>query len=706
MTQFVNPYNFVPLARDTDERRDRPTGHDRSHPHLLTGSLHVTLTATTPLSVRHAPADWNPATNQPLPEPVVRGSSIRGALRTLHEALTGSCLRVFDPDFVPVYREEADHARNPRRMAIVTEVRHTLGQVTSLKLAVSQPADVVEIATTVLSTAHRSQPWLARTGARLRVDDETEETVRGSIVRRATSVTLADDGDYILHVSSTTARDSRHPWRFRAVREGAGDVQLIDSEVLADFHATVAGLRDRRKDPKWLGERVEGGWTYDAVGDRVFNEGHGGGVRFGYRLAARGPLSPNGDPSDPTHREVLRVGQPVYVTLDEVTGKVTAVLLSAIWRVRGKGASGERVADSGPCTHVDRLCPSCRVFGSADTSGRRDDEKAVQNSYAGHVRVDDAVRTSGGAVEPIFLPRVDAPRPGAGQFYLEDVSVTAASGGQRQRELPPPARRPAREWGSDRDARGLRQLRGRKFYYTSSWQPRQQQLAGLPHTEGEERRVAFPAGSTFTSTVTFANVSLAELGSVIAALDPRLWLDAWAGRPDDVDPGTARFRLGGGKPRGLGAMTTALELTIDDPWATWLGSPPDDLDLSPAVRAHRPAAPAGETPEDAVAAFVAAAPAAVVDTWRALAHVVCEDFVAPTLVAYPYAADHPLTDEKKPFHFWSGSRGNFREAARARPGTRAKPDMFTPLITLPQADGAADSHVLNTHDAGQREVTP
>ncbi|MGV1005704.1 MAG: hypothetical protein ACOYEV_13285 [Candidatus Nanopelagicales bacterium] len=51
---------------------------------------------------------------------VVPGSSLAGPVRSLHEALTGSCLRVVDEEFLPVHRDPAVALARDWRLAVVT----------------------------------------------------------------------------------------------------------------------------------------------------------------------------------------------------------------------------------------------------------------------------------------------------------------------------------------------------------------------------------------------------------------------------------------------------------------------------------------------------------------------------------------------------------------------------------------------------------
>ena len=171
------------------------------------------------------------------------------------------------------------------------------------------------------------------------------------------------------------------------------------------------------------------------------------------------------------------------------------------------------------------------MFGSADTEGRGADDLAVQDSYRGHVRVDDLLAAA--EVEPLswHLAPLASPRPSAGQFYLDHTAVPPA------RRMAGKDTRPAATWGSVADTPGLRPVRGRKFYWRTTDPTRGQFPRGRyrEHQSGElgSEVALIPAGTVFTGRVAFDNLSLADYGSLLAALDPRLL--AGAGLADDDD---------------------------------------------------------------------------------------------------------------------------------------------------------------------------
>lgn len=118
---FVNPYTFVPFP-DAPPNRARPHGH-AGRSELLSGTLTVTIHTETGVLIRGFGTEETPDVPRRADgTPFIPGSSLKGALRSLHETITGGCLRVFDSDFVPGYRDSVTvNTTRGLRMAIVAE---------------------------------------------------------------------------------------------------------------------------------------------------------------------------------------------------------------------------------------------------------------------------------------------------------------------------------------------------------------------------------------------------------------------------------------------------------------------------------------------------------------------------------------------------------------------------------------------------------
>lgn len=374
----------------------------------------------------------------------------------------------------------------------------------------------------------------------------------------------------------------------------------------------------------------------------------------------------------------LQVGQPVWLRLDNGGAAVVQLQLAQLWRHRGttardlgSRAAGDPVPDLArervpagalACTTIDDLCPSCRLLGAADTreDARDRARHADQQSYRGHVRFSDALTRRAAKPLRVILPPMGAPRPGAGQFYLQRRDSLTGDGG-----------RPAlREWGSAADQPALRRLRGRKFYWHTTGVP------GVPPRRGRARphhladhpelttaAAAFPHGTTFTATVTVVDVDLGQLGGLLGALNPACVLDG----QDLV------VHLGGGRPLGYGSCDISI-----DPGSTRLWRSASRYGASPDPHGT------DDTRAEALAAFRAEMPTAVRETWKALAAALTLDHVEPGQVWYPPGAPwrrrdtNDGTDFDEGYAFWQQTSGLYHSG-----GTNGRPRKGYPLGALP-----------------------
>jgi len=643
--------------------------------------LQVRLTARTPLLIggfSRRDGDGQEAPDVPRRAdgtPMVPGSGLLGAVRSVHEALAGGCLRVFDTERVPVHRHPANTSvTQDLRMAIVLDVNEE-GRATRVALCdrwIWIHKDLLP------GDADR----LSCTGDRLRVPEDaavdsgnrkvllprTEKNPGGvspESVARVSEMDARLADSWVLLVTDTGARSAKMPMYFAAGKAGPDAVRCeIPPDTWELYQEVVAGSNDLRparlraaghadgKEPAWGSRPPE---YEDVKWPPQPDDSADGQQVIARRLMARSYL----------HR-----GQPAWVRLDGRS--VTEIRLSQLWRYRGAHPAGDRAGDAVPCPRPDTgdLCWSCRVFGSADTSGRDPDDIAAQRSYRGHVRFDDLVAEAG--FEPVawHLAPLSAPRPSAGQFYLDHTAVPD----RRRRAAKDTA--PAATWGSCADEGGARPIRGRKFYWRTTGPDKGEHPRGerRHQSDTQTRDVALvPAGAVFAGRVCFDNLSLEDYGSLLAALDPRRLNSV-----DSLDWGGVVTSVGGGKPFGFGAVS--IEVT------------PERVQTAPGRYLGR----AEDVPAaaDAVRAFRAQVPQPVSATWRAMRNVLTFGFIADDLVWYP-----PGSGIKgdaafdRSFEFFSHTTG-----------LKLK-DKVRDLVLLPAADGPPHSQVLDS-GAGERAVDP
>ena len=117
MTDFVNPYTFVPLPRKVV--CGQPPGHDPGPDEArerYVGALEVTWRIQSPLAI--PTEEWGSIGG----DVRIPGSSIKGAVRSTHEMLFGGCLRQVDLGYRPIYRQLPDSSvLDGWRLAVVLD---------------------------------------------------------------------------------------------------------------------------------------------------------------------------------------------------------------------------------------------------------------------------------------------------------------------------------------------------------------------------------------------------------------------------------------------------------------------------------------------------------------------------------------------------------------------------------------------------------
>ncbi|MGH3871376.1 MAG: hypothetical protein ACRDSR_07655 [Pseudonocardiaceae bacterium] len=579
---FINPYTFVPFPAQPPQR-GQPHGHhtlaEQEKKARFTGRITARLVTRSPLLVRNidsaAPTaddvdDVARAPRTGANRLFIPGSSLHGAIRSLHETLTGSCLRVFDPDFVPVYRDVAsDKLRKGWDLGVVDQVDDA-GRPTELTRC--DETRWVPLETLVGAIPDRG---VVTTGQRFNLDENEFSQQHGRKVYGKTAVATLDlQGTWVVLVTDDGARNQKYPYYCAVGRlpTTPTPIALTDrawQEYLRAVEDAKQWFASEQTPPNFTAERARldqpGTSIGDVIGGPQLARGHGRWLR---------------------PRRWIHRGQVVW--LGPSKGRlVDGMALSYLWRTAGQGSTGERLPDDGfhPCHDPCRLCPSCRVFGSADVRDVReqgvDRRLAEQRSYQGHVRVLDAVLESGGATEEVELPAMGSPRPGSGQFYLDDP--------QHSKEKLD-YQKPRNRWGT-LDPLRPRHLRGRKFYWHTDPQTDEQRQRWRAHDHAPARGKKVElvaAGSSYRLDVVFDGLADAEIGGLVATLQPdRLFATQQQPLPYPVigDPEYA-IHVGGGKPLGLGSCQVKdLRIIADSVESRYLGAEQPMLDPADLITA-------------------------------------------------------------------------------------------------------------------------
>lgn len=567
----------------------------------------------------------------------IPGSSLHGAIRSLHETLSGSCLRVFDPDFVPVYRDVASaNLRQGWDLGVVDKI-DPAGRPTNL----IRCGDTRWVPLTTLVHAMPA-PGVVTTGQRFKLSEQGFATQYGrQIYDETASATLDPNGEWVVLVTDDGARQIQYPYYCAVGRLPATTQPMaLTDRAWHEYLRAVEGAKQwfaGETPPNFEAERQRlaqpGISIGDVLGDPKLVRGHGRWLR---------------------PRRWFHEGQVVWLAPSK--GRlVDGMALSYLWRTAGQGSTGKRLPDGfHPCHDPDWLCPSCRVFGSADVRDVSehgvDRRLAEQRSYRGHVRVLDAMLESGGALdETVELPAMGSPRPGSGQFYLDDPKHS-------EEELI--YQKPRSRWGTP-DPLQPRRLRGRKFYWNTDPRAdeRRQRWRKHDHAPGDKKVELIAAGSTYRLDVVFDGLTEAEIGGLIATLQPdRVFATRQQPLPYPVtgDPEYA-IHVGGGKPLGLGSCQVQdLKVVADSVESRYLGVEQPVLD-----------------PAALIAAFAADRSDA---GWQDLAAALHTDHIDSRIVSYPTARPWDDSDgtcsgkhQHEAFKWFQQTTGEDLTESRERP---------------------------------------
>ncbi len=638
--KFVNPYTFVSLPDPAGMVRRPPNGHHRLPPDAYCGRIVVRWRTHSPLLYRMPTSEndrwnmWRMNGTVGLP-----GSSVKGAVRSVHETLFGGCMRVLDLDNVAVHREPAAPRKDGSLVLAVVETVDSAGRVT-----VRRCDEVCWVDHRALLELFGGDHREVRTGQRLRVLRLPPPNGLGRRhVRNVMDLAPADGSgnEWVLIVSDTSARHRRRGVYF-AAGELTGKTETLTAEVVETYRREAAGTDDVRAGRTG---RIQVRWK---------------GKTIGWRR--------------PVGRE-LTEGDVVWLL--RKGGRTVRVLRSQIWRRAGRHPVAKRLDEAwypcgAPPHDSGELCPSCAIFGSAgeEEAHRGADRRAV--SYRSHVRFGPALAVGTARCERVELAPLASPKISSGQFYLEPPDDPTP--GERNRNIP------LANWGSSADQPSPRRIRGRKYYwhgYVDDPNRPARHEARERHRKGKlvnDVEYLVP-GAELESTITFDGLTAPQLGSLIAAIDPARVLDNQ--RPRGItDRGPVRARLGGARPFGFGTVEViALELETQTAAERYLGKPPQPTEPATLIDSAR-----------------ASVPPEVKATWPQVAAVLTQRWVPAERIWYPPGdlwppGAKPTDAFDESYAFFGRSNGKY---LRNRPSTRfvalpgaAKEDQSLPIEPEP-----------------------
>lgn len=668
---FVHPYNFVPVPADglggavevEPFTRRVPSSHDRYDPKLLSGWLQCSLTTKSwwfipdprkqAIEGEHKVLGYftldgvdEDARDRANPEadatrPAIPASSLRGMVRSVFEAATLSCLRVFDesaldfrigfdPGVVP--RDvRTPSGRSPSYVPARIIERRADGSVTLQQLEGRLPGEATARPVVLpVAPVHAYDP-------KVRVGTPPRDRA-GTATRIWSTLGLADGSPVAAVIASTpsTHRSSRYQYREAAsVVEAAQATSLTVGAgqwlVFGYLHRTGPNIENKhheriffRGDAPYNDPRSRqpvaarlAAFERDqspalvASADVIratdlslsgYAERHERALRRAG--ASPRPITANAPhPSDFVGQRRVGAGALCYA-LVEGGRCVRGLYPIALPRLAHEDSRGDLLhPDFHPCCPDGAdlcLCPACRVFGWVRPGeGGLTPEAGRIDAIAGHVRfthasLDGQWGTDDRRARLTTLAILGSPKPTTTAFYLRPREEFDRARSERW----PPVLQTALHENIPLYRRDEASLRGRKFYRhrravnAESYDAAAGGILRPPGDDGQPVRDSqnqtvhlLPPELKLGFRVYFDNLTSEELGALVFATTlrpPASWGTSYG----------LRHALGHGKPLGLGACSVQIDaweidvLDADDPKHRYAQVP--SFDTEPGVQDLQP----------------------------------------------------------------------------------------------------------------------
>lgn len=405
--QFLNPYNFVRYLADRPSRPDDPPavqllGRCPPPPHDrwvgLSGQIQCELTVETPLFIsdseevqivgeEHKSYRFFQYNGQP----VIPASSLRGMVRSVFEAVTNSCLAVFDGERRLPYR--------------------------NIRLAPRlQPGIVMRL-------PKGDQPGLIARCKEARVG-----AYPGGH-RRVELDSSWKTGDTAYAVIKTTQSHDRYASPIAHKHVELGNVSDIVEGLVK---ITGEGNIDRKYCERFF---------YDIEGNQSRWMTFSTDRKTDYDDVMAQQLETKGFKTEHQHA-TLTPGDMVYVELEPDGRSAKNIAAVRVPRLLYRQPIGQLVPKEFStlrrCEKPLDLCPACRTFGWVASRASKP-VLGAEIAYAGRVRFSNAALTHDAGVElPIALAILSSPKPTTTGFYLADsagrpADVTYDTAGARLR---------------------------------------------------------------------------------------------------------------------------------------------------------------------------------------------------------------------------------------------------------------------------------
>ena len=531
--RFLNPYNFVrhlpqppatAVQKSAETRllaRCEPPPHDR---YLgLTGRITCTVEAVTPLFVSDSHKIQLDEEHEDHKhyrffqyggQVAIPATSLRGAIRSVFEAVANSCFAVFDGERRLEFREQPEYGNKVKSNAGI--VRRLAQLATDDRPGVDGEIELCQI---------------GKVGAYY----ESREMWKNVLGQKPSGGSWQCGNRVVAR-----AKPRRRDWLVREIaetREELGPLQINEEYTEGWLKITGRGEdTNKRSETLFLDPAIHGSKGSVAFSCEVQQE---------YNSVLANQIKQGDLPVD-VRSNTLNVGDLVWVDVNRQRGQSRAshIVRVQVPRMPYRQTIGQLLPPHLlHCVSYDALCPACRVFGWVHEKPSDDMERTA---YAGRIRLTNAtaVRETIHKYEEITLAILSSPKPTTTQFYLLDRN------GQPNAMV-------------TYDTQGAC-LRGRKLYRhfgsreemtPEQWAKFEQEYkqAVNPGESGrtdQNRTVCdvLKPGAQFTFMVEFENLAPVELGALLWTLELE---------------GKGHHRLGFAKPLGFGSVkieVTALGL--------------------------------------------------------------------------------------------------------------------------------------------------
>ncbi len=503
-SQFVNPFNFVPVSWKT-------TGHYAYQEGQLSGVLHCSLLTRTPIAVPDTDAvstDMNkhktyPFMRDPFGNLMIPGSSLRGAIRSVYETITDSCFVTSVEDQKITRRAGMYEHGSPGLLKKEADGWKLYKANRFLILIKDKRYRSLDQGTTRFKASNGYVTWDQKEldkhsyGDFLTFEADpndvflTKKNLEVGIVVKSIGTGNANHEGYLYKGEVPDLKDNKRQSNkhFESIFEDTAlPVVTISAEELDDMVNALLNTLEVYNDPS----------VNRCLSDqrKVFYRG--------------------------AENLIRKADQPIPVWYNEDTKQLS---MASIGRVAYHSTMGEIIQTKKPCSGPE-LCKACALFGTAREEG----------ACASRIRVTDAVlkdfETEETTIPSVTLKELSGPKISYLPFYLD---------------------KKGKKWSYDKENGNiLNNPKGRKYYWHNSRKDAYKVDASLKNGGKTERNATMElvsAGQTFKFDIYFDRITDEQLNEL-----------KWAVTlGENKKDSKYCYKIGHGKPIGLGSVKIMIE---------------------------------------------------------------------------------------------------------------------------------------------------